>query len=192
MIWERSTTLALALHSCSVCLGLGIRLSEGGRPCLCVMRSVFRACFRHFRLCSSLTLCPSRATLGRNRGPQHLAAWGRKNEEYVADFELLVRRTLGASSELYRIYQMFFISGQNWRGCCRRLDLDRGEFFHHVYRLEARVGRACAETEPYALFPVDAYFGGSRVLVSVSTPAAARSRAAARRRPSLASEALAA
>jgi hypothetical protein len=38
--------------------------------------------------------------------------------------------------------------------------MDRGTFFHSVYRIEHRLGRVFAELEPYALFPLDEYFGG--------------------------------
>ena len=38
--------------------------------------------------------------------------------------------------------------------------MDRGTFFHSVYRIEHKLGRVFAELEPYALFPLDEYFGG--------------------------------
>jgi hypothetical protein len=38
--------------------------------------------------------------------------------------------------------------------------LDRGTFFHSIYRIEQRLGRVFAELEPYALYPVSEYFGG--------------------------------
>jgi hypothetical protein len=41
------------------------------------------------------------------------------------------------------------------------LKIDRGTFFHTVYRVEEKLGRAFAETEPYALYPLDDYFGGT-------------------------------
>jgi hypothetical protein len=43
---------------------------------------------------------------------------------------------------------------------CVRLKLDKGSFYHMLYRVEQRVGRALAELEPYPLFPVDEYFAG--------------------------------
>jgi hypothetical protein len=39
------------------------------------------------------------------------------------------------------------------------MKIDRGLFFHTVYRVEEKLGRAFVETEPYGLFPVDDYFG---------------------------------
>jgi hypothetical protein len=38
--------------------------------------------------------------------------------------------------------------------------LDRGTFFHSIYRIEQRLGRVFAELEPYALYPLSEYFGG--------------------------------
>jgi hypothetical protein len=38
--------------------------------------------------------------------------------------------------------------------------MDRGTFFHSIYRIEQRLGRVFAELEPYALYPVSEYFGG--------------------------------
>jgi len=38
--------------------------------------------------------------------------------------------------------------------------MDRGSFFHAIYRLEEKLGRVYAELEPYPLFPLRDYFGG--------------------------------
>jgi hypothetical protein len=38
--------------------------------------------------------------------------------------------------------------------------MDRGNFFHAVYRIEQKLGRVFRELEPYSLFPVDDYFHG--------------------------------
>jgi hypothetical protein len=50
--------------------------------------------------------------------------------------------------------------GGDWRLSCRQLHVDRGSFFHTVYRIQEKLGRAFAEVEPYALFPLDEYFSG--------------------------------
>ncbi len=40
--------------------------------------------------------------------------------------------------------------------------MDRGNFFHSVYRgIQQQLGLAFRETKPYALFPLDEYFGGT-------------------------------
>jgi hypothetical protein len=84
--------------------------------------------------------------------------WGRRDEEYVADFCLVSKRTLDAFQE--RIFTYHFLLGADWRLCCRRLNIDRGTFFHEVYRIQQKLGRTFRELEPYALFPLDEYFGG--------------------------------
>jgi hypothetical protein len=97
-------------------------------------------------------------------------AWGRKDEEYIADFLLTVRRLL--SDDEYRIFKFHYLLGADWRLCCARLKMDRGDFFHYVYRLEARLGRAFREVEPYGLYPLDEYFGGATREVKAFLPAA--------------------
>jgi hypothetical protein len=44
--------------------------------------------------------------------------------------------------------------------------MDRGNFFHAVYRIEQKLGRVFRELEPYSLFPVDDYFHGPSKNVS--------------------------
>jgi hypothetical protein len=39
--------------------------------------------------------------------------------------------------------------------------MERGDFFHEVYRIQKKLGRIYRELQPYALFPLDEYFGGS-------------------------------
>lgn len=39
--------------------------------------------------------------------------------------------------------------------------MDRGSFFHDVYRIEQKLGKTFRELEPYALFPLDEYFNGT-------------------------------
>lgn len=163
MKWSRSKTLALAQHDCVLCLGVGLRVSETGlrsEPCYCVLREIFRACFRRFLQATS-SYSISRATIGQNEGPKHLAGWGRKNEEFAADFDLVARRTLSARH--YEIFRQHLVLGRDHNFCCARLGMERGAFFHDVYRVQAALGRACAETEPYPLFPVDEYFTSSRL-----------------------------
>jgi len=86
-------------------------------------------------------------------------SWGRKNEEYMADFLLMVRRLL--SDDEYRIFRFHYLLGADWRLCTMRLKLDRGDFFHYIYKLEARLGKAFREVEPYGLYPLDEYFSGN-------------------------------
>lgn len=61
---------------------------------------------------------------------------------------------------LFRVFRYYFLLGADWKLCCRQLGMDRGNFFHAVYRIEQKLGRVFAELDPYGLDPVDEYFGG--------------------------------
>ena len=109
MEWNRSETLGLASVQCTTCHGLGLRMGKGDSevPCSCVLRSIFRACFRRFRTCvekeKHLSQCTFQFTGGRERS----MSWGRKDEEFVADFLLMVRRLL--SDDEYRIFKFRYL-----------------------------------------------------------------------------------
>lgn len=157
MEWSRSETLALATSSCAICHGLGMPL-EGRRkgPCHCVLREIFRACYARFRHCVTKEKYMTRVTLSYTRGRDRALSWGRKDEEYIADFTLISRRTL--TEYEYTIFKYHFLLGADWKLCCRRLNLDRGNFFHFVYRIQHKLGRVFRELEPYGLYPLDEYF----------------------------------
>jgi hypothetical protein len=159
--WSRSETLALAQQSCSHCYGLGLRPGRGGvsTPCNCVFRAIFRACYARFRQCASKEKYISRVSLEANPGRQRKSVWGMKNEEYIADFCLISRRTL--SDYEYTLFKFHYLLGADWKLCCRKMNVDRGTFFHEAYRIEQKLGRTFRELQPYALFPLDEYFNGS-------------------------------
>jgi hypothetical protein len=92
------------------------------------------------------------------KGTEGNFSFGMKEEEYMADFCLVSKRALEPLE--YDIFRCHFLLGADWRLCCRRLKLDRGSFFHHLYRIEQKLGRVYRELQPHALFPLDEYFGG--------------------------------
>jgi len=171
MQWTRSETLALAQQSCTFCYGLGLRPGRSGAstPCNCVFRAVFRACYARFRHCASKEKYISRVSLEANPGRQRKSVWGLKNEEYIADFCLVSRRTLDEYE--YTIFKYHFLLGADWKLCCRKLNIDRGTFFHEVYRIQQKLGRTFRELEPHALFPLDEYFNGAgKILADPASP----------------------
>lgn len=172
MDWSRSETLALAMHHCAHCRGSGLRLGRKQvlNPCNCVLREIFRACYRRFVSCATQERSISRISLEPHSGHKRPSSWGRKNEEYIADFCLVSRRHLDESE--YRLFRYHFLLGADWKLCCRRLGIPRGRFFHAVYRIEQKLGRIFRELEPYALYPLDEYFlGASRAqLAHALTP----------------------
>ena len=171
MEWTRSETLALASHDCTQCLGLGLRAGRRGSqtPCNCVLRGIFRACYNRFRLCVNKEKHMSRVSLEHTgSGGARRYTWGRKDEEYIADFTLVSRRTL--TPEEYRIFNYHFLLGADWKLCCRKLKMDRGNFFHAVYRIQQKLGKVYRELQPYGLYPLDEYFGASKKLDPITLP----------------------
>lgn len=160
MEWTRSEALALAMHNCTQCHGSGLRLGRKGvlAPCNCVLRSIFRICYGRFVRCVTQERHVSRISQEPHAGRQRPSSWGRKDEEYIADFCLVSRRHLDESE--YRVFRYHFLLGADWKLCARKLGIDRGNFFHAVYRIEQKLGRVFRELEPYSLFPLDEYFHG--------------------------------
>ena len=106
----------------------------------------------------------SKISLEPHAGRQRPGSWGRKDEEYIADFFLVSRRTLSDSE--FRLFRFHFMLGADWKLCTRKLGMDRGNFFHSIYRIEQKLGRVFRELEPYSLFPLDEYFHGPARMVS--------------------------
>ena len=101
----------------------------------------------------------SRVSLEANPSRERRSVWGLKNEEYIADFCLVSRRVL--DDHQYRIFKFHFLLGADWKLCCTRLKMERGDFFHEVYRIQQKLGRAFRELQPYALYPLEEYFNGA-------------------------------
>ena len=158
MEWSRSAVLSLARLSCTVCGGEGTKREKKGRiiPCSCVLRAIFRVCYARFRVCAEREKYISRVSFEHFGGKERRMMWSRKDEEYVADFHLVSRRVLDPFH--YRVFSYHFLLGGDWKLCCRRLNVDRGRFFHAVYRVQETLGRVFYELEPYGLYPPREYF----------------------------------
>ena len=160
MHWERSNVIGLARASCKYCHGYGLIPVLRGEesPCNCVFRAIFRACYRRFRDCVALGAHTNPVTWERCGGPSGYRAYSRKREEYMADFCLVSQRYLEEVEK--HIFRLHFLLGADWKLCCQRLKIDRGNYFHIVYNIENRLGRIFAELAPYPLYPVAEYFSG--------------------------------
>jgi hypothetical protein len=186
MEWTRSETLVLAQQSCTYCYGLGLRPGRSGAstPCNCVFRAIFRACYARFRQCASKEKYISRVSLEANPGRHRKSVWGFKTEEYMADFILVSRRTL--SEYEYKVFKYHFLLGADWNLCCRKLKVDRGTFFHEVYRIQQKLGRTFRELEPHALFPLDQYFNSrTKDPVEITSPFKVKTEEAPKAKPIL-------
>ncbi len=162
MDWNRSETLALAGYHCARCHGAGILSGRGGKeiPCNCVLRNIFRACYARFRECVEKDKQIPQVQLERGPGGGgRRYFWSRKEEEYIADFCLVSKRSL--TEPEHQVFKFHFVMGGDWKLCCRRLKIDKGSFFHMVYRIEQHLGKVFRELEPYSLFPLDEYFSGT-------------------------------
>ena len=157
----RGIALANATETCKYCEGHGTRkvYKSTQRPCNCVYRAIFRACLNRFRDCAdtgtafgtvSWEFCPG------NRGKR---IYSRKQEEYMADFCIVSRRTLDDAD--HKLFRFYFLLGADWQLCARQLKMDQGNFFHAIYRIERTLGKTFSELQPYALYPLDEYFGSS-------------------------------
>lgn len=157
----RSELIAMALVTCATCKGTGLTL-ESGQVCKCVDRAVFRACLARYRYCALGVHVIAPVSVERAGGSPHgRTSYGRKHDEFMADFYLVAKRTLADSPVDWAVFRFHFLQGADWRLCTRRLNINRGTFFHAVYRVEERLGRVFHELKPYALFPLDEYFCGT-------------------------------
>src|SRR5258708_40277247 len=96
MNWDRSETIALAKEFCTRCEGKGQRSIRNGleTPCNCVLRAIFRACYARFRYCVTKEKFMSKVSLVPCQGKDRKMTFARLDEDYIADFCLISRRTL--------------------------------------------------------------------------------------------------
>ncbi len=163
--------LALSTPSCRRCGGLGtIRKRRGYRTCACVYRRVFRACLTSYHHCQA-----SMGSAGAVQYERVGHAQGRcaivasfKRAEYAADFIMLARLVLASRPIELAVFEAYHVDDQEWLVAVPRVNaslhlprpLNRGAFFHAVYREEGLLGKAILQTHPYSLFPPRSYFAG--------------------------------
>lgn len=199
-IWRRGDCVTLAHYHCARCHGSGVKrtvlLSKRDRVCACVYRRVFRECAVRYE---------DNAARQMNLGA--CSTWNgrfyeRKCEDFRADFVSVCRTALKrhATKQMsnvdapMKVFEVYLLAGldvdlgaeMTWRPACRKLKIDKGTFFHALYRAMEICGRALREAEPFALHPCDAYFGAMRPankvearLFELAADTAARARRAA-------------
>jgi hypothetical protein len=150
----RSDWSALALGTCTHCQGSG--LSSAQQTCACVYRGIFRVVLNKFRQCEAGGhLQP--IFMGTNAPRYRRSGHTRKREEFAADFYLTAVRTLTDPAEL-NLFKYHYCYGADFKLCCQKLGLTRGNFFHACYRVEHKLGKVFQDLKPFALFPTDEYF----------------------------------
>ena len=160
--WPRGVVLMLAQPGCSYCHGLGmVILKRRWDVCCCVYREVFRRCLQRERAYQDdpgRQISKCRLYRFRRDGVRY-QTWGRPTEEYIADFRLLAERYL---TPIQRdVLRLHHLERRPWPECEAKLDVSRGNFYHEVYRIETKLGRAFYETAPYGLYPPGEYKQGS-------------------------------
>src|SRR5579883_928885 len=174
MQWSRSNAIGLALASCTQCGGHGMRFLQRGldKPCYCVFRAIFRACYDCFREFANASEQPGAVTLEHKRGRTGYRLYSLKRQEYVADFCLAARRAL--SAEDYTLFRYVYLLGAGGQLCSRMLGVDRGEYCRTIYRIETTLGQYFAELQPYSLYPIDEYMGGTVRVEKIEVGSAGR------------------
>lgn len=155
-VWDYSDTIGAARASCTWCGGLG--RTDGGNVCNCVLREAFRACRAKYRWirntprCAGVTL--EHLPRGLHGGPRFY--YSRADEEFAAAFGIAGMRALGGDERLRGVFRLHVLEEREWTGCVKRLRIDRGSFWHYVYRVQELAGRSYRDE---GLYPLSAYFG---------------------------------
>lgn len=172
MIPGNVSPLALANACCGRCAGVGeLQIGNGHRICPCVYRRVFRACSAKYQELRQRGGEYARSPAAERTGGR----WERRGStvgfsaaEYLADFELVARRTLRDQPLEYAVFWYSCFHRLPWQACVQLISrnlgkpLSRGNFFHLLYRIEERLGQAFLELRPYGVLPSEYFSGGSR------------------------------
>jgi hypothetical protein len=156
-----------AYPRCTKCHGYGLVAGralgspprQSLRPCKCSLRRIFLNCLNHYYKCLYYQVS----------GMQSLSHNGKffydfKREEFIVDFLNLSSRALrpsGKPSLRFEIFKNHFILNKQWKECCNKLNLERGLFFHELYRAEEELGYYFLINEPYSIFPIGSYYNRS-------------------------------
>lgn len=148
-----SSWLALAVPGCATCGGRGL---DGEDHCACILRKMCRAVVRCVRDLEARKGAIRPIPLDLTSVPQGRRITGIRAVEYIADVHNAARAVLNATD--FFLFRHHMLAGHEWRWCCARLGLTRGNCFHRLYVIEARLGRCFLELVPYPLFPVSTYW----------------------------------
>lgn len=152
--------LALSSPSCHNCHGVGSYLANNHPVvCNCVLRSVFRRTLSKYRE-FQLAVPWLRLNVGHDA-----TAYSFPTVEFIADFERVANATLHGLEAFVMRYH--FYRGFQWRECIsifthrHHVKVDRGLFFHAIYRVEQKLGRRFLLSPGAELYPVGKYLGAT-------------------------------
>jgi hypothetical protein len=87
--------------------------------------------------------------------------WGLKREEFMADFELVARRSLSRAE--HRLFRFHHILAASESMCAKRLRISPLTAKKAIQGIEAKLGLAFVSLEPYALYPLYDYFNRASI-----------------------------
>jgi hypothetical protein len=116
----------------------------------------FRQCYTRWAECVSRAGSGSRASADPVGRPKTYS-YGRKTEEYIADFELTANRHLHGEERL--LFRVHFLLGADAKLCARQFHTSEPEVKLRIIAIENKLGKVFRELKPYSLWPVRAYFG---------------------------------
>lgn len=163
--WTRPMVVSLSHAMCTTCQGTGTRSGRRSRlTCRCVLRNVFdrvrafatNAVHQEGNI-SQVSYIQSAHSINRR-------SYGMPVSEFRADFNLVVRRAIQKRfsnkflADLHlKIFDLHLSRGFCWYNVAQLVGLDRGNFFHCVYRIKMVAGRAFVEGR-VPLYPINEYF----------------------------------
>ncbi|MGA2716683.1 MAG: hypothetical protein ABSG41_26640 [Bryobacteraceae bacterium] len=160
---REQSDLLMASQTCGRCNGTGRNKKLGkdtidAVSCRCVFIGIFRECHRRFRQCNENPKHLSVTSLVMTHGVNASRSFGRKNEEYLADFTLISARVLGRGTREHWLFTLRYLQGADPSLIQRRMGITGEEYRNTDARVIEKLGRAFRDTKPYSLFPLDEYF----------------------------------
>jgi hypothetical protein len=145
----------VARGGCDICFGFGeVRRPDWSlRVCGCAYRGILRACWDQERKVRE-SLVAGSALLFIEPVAGYGWALNYKTIEYRVDFAGVIERVLPPAERL--LWRLHCEEGRPWFECGPRLGMNRGNFFHALYRMQERLGRGLLEA---GLYPLAKYFG---------------------------------
>lgn len=150
---------------CVACRG-ELRYIEAFDICNCVHRLIFRSVWRRYT---------DIVTGGRGKSVEvychETRGCSRPTEEFLADVLIVARRALKNQPQLLDCFNLVFVSGHPLQNVLRKLGCSERRLRDYLDTVRSVVGKAFVETQPYALYPLEIYFGNHYTVAPQPFPA---------------------